>query len=334
MDSLWKELIDYARWSPSPHNIQAWKVKILSSSEAELFYDPKRLLPNTDPTGRFTMAGFGIFVENLSIAAHHFGQKVQARYYTDLLDSKRSSPTPLARLVSLPAADQEVFDRELIKKRRTSRLQYDNTAVNQTVLEELQRIAKTFGHTLTISEDPELIAWVLRLNTDTLFYDMSDKKARKEVGSWIRYSSREAHRKQDGLWAYCLGFPGLLLYLFIHGRLLFELPIIRSMTRSRYFNTTTGTKTIAWLAGPFEQATDWVNAGHMLARLWLCMTSYNVYLHPFGSIITNEKSHKRLRGKIRVNEGDANMLWLIMRLGYSTEPPRSLRLSLDEILIV
>ena len=48
----WAELVDYARWSPSPHNVQPWKLRVLSDTEARLYYDPARLLRHTDPTCR------------------------------------------------------------------------------------------------------------------------------------------------------------------------------------------------------------------------------------------------------------------------------------------
>ncbi len=62
------------------------------------------------------------------------------------------------------------------------------------------------------------------------------------------------------------------------------------------------------------------------------MTKHGVYLHPFGSIITNETAHQRLRQKFAVDEHE-NTLWLVMRLGYSELPPRSLRKDLEEIIL-
>ena len=33
----WTELLDYARWSPSPHNVQPWRLRVLSATEARLY---------------------------------------------------------------------------------------------------------------------------------------------------------------------------------------------------------------------------------------------------------------------------------------------------------
>jgi len=58
----WAELLETARWAPSPHNIQTWKLRALTDDEAELAYDPARTLPATDPGGAFIRVGLGVFV--------------------------------------------------------------------------------------------------------------------------------------------------------------------------------------------------------------------------------------------------------------------------------
>ena len=71
--------------------------------------------------------------------------------------------------------------------------------------------------------------------------------------------------------------------------------------------------------------------GRMLTRMWLTLTANGVYLHPFGSVITNRRANARLRERIGVD--DANEVpWLLVRLGRSAEPPRSLRLETDALL--
>src|SRR4051812_44991425 len=54
-EGLWREGLAYARWTPSPHNIQSWRLRLISPEHAEVYYDPRRLLPKTDPTSAFTM---------------------------------------------------------------------------------------------------------------------------------------------------------------------------------------------------------------------------------------------------------------------------------------
>jgi hypothetical protein len=330
---MWEALAEYARWSPSPHNVQPWQLRARSEAEADLFYVPGRLLPAEDPLGRFLMVALGIFVENLAVAARARGFDVEAEYADiPVLDSTSSKPALFAQLRLVESANGDDFDPELIVRRRTSRVAYDGRVVPDPVLAELAEICSPYGNELVSSSDSELISWVLALNRDALFEDMTNAKTRREVGSWLRFSEREAARRKDGFSPACLGFPGWLLYLFFHYRGFFELPGLRHAVRRLYFRTMRGTSTIVWLVGPFEGHDDWVRSGRLLARLWLALTRAGLYLHPFGSIITNEPANERLRARLE-HDPSQGTLWFIMRVGASAEPPRSARLPRAQILL-
>jgi hypothetical protein len=279
------------------------------------------------------MVALGIFVEHLAVAARARGFDVEPEYADiPMLDSASSSPALFARLRLVESQDGDDFDRELIVRRRTSRVAYDGRVVAQAVLAELTDICSPYGNQLVSSSDPELISWVLALNRDALFEDMTNAKTRREVGSWLRFSEREAARRKDGFSPACLGFPGWLLYLFFHYRGVFELPGLRQAVRRLYFRTMRGTSTIVWFVGPFDGPEDWTRSGRLLARLWLALTRAGLYLHPFGSIITNEQANERLRTRLEHDPAQGT-LWFIMRVGGSAEPPRSARLPRDDILV-
>jgi hypothetical protein len=332
MTNHWFEILEYARFAPSPHNIQPWKIKIKDDRTADIYYLPDRLLPKTDPTGRFTILGFGIFFETIKIAANKYGYTLTVDYPNTQFDYTKREPTYFATLTLEPTNEKDILEAELIIKRRTSRIPYNGKLIDQQVQEELKGIARQYNNELTITTDPDLVNWLMFLNRDTLFYDMNDDNSRSEVGSWIRTSMQESLTTKDGLAAYALGFPGWLVKLFINHHEIMELPLVKQIIQSYYLSSMNGTTTIAWLKAPFKTPHDWMKNGHMLARLWLTMTKYNIYLHPFGSIITNPKAHHKLVEKIHAREGEKE-LWLIMRLGYSNEPPRSQRLDTEQIIL-
>jgi hypothetical protein len=327
----WSELIDLARWAPSPHNIQTWKVRPLSEDEAELLYDPARTLPATDPDGAFTKAGLGVFVETLAVAAASRGLRLDVAWDDFELDARAPAPRRAASL-RLVTGGRDDLDPELIRRRRTSRLPFDGRAVDQTLLAELDATCRGYGHRFTATSDPSFVDWVLELNRDTLFYDLADERGRREIGSWLRFSERRAAAERDGFSPSCLGFPGWLLFLFFRLPAITALPGINGAIRRSYFATTAGTRTVAWIQGPFGGHLDSIESGRMLARLWLTLTRDGVQLHPFGSIITNARANARLRERIHVADGETPP-WLVVRLGYSTEPPRSHRLRTDELLV-
>lgn len=333
-DALWREILEYGILSPCPHNTQPWRFRLETDGSVTLLYDPERLLPDTDPTGRFCMAGFGILLEMLSIAAAPHGFKVAVSRLTATLDPHKAGLQPLAKLtlVERKAEEAESLDRQLIRDRRTSRLPYDDVPVADSVLEELASIARASGHELEFSTERSQVNWVVRLNASTMFFDMSEPLSRNEVGRWIRYSRREASQKADGLAAYAMLFPGWLMKLFVKHNYLFAVPGVKQLALSFYAYSMRGTRTVAWLSGPFEHMDDWENAGRMMARLWLTMTLHGVYLHPFGSVITNPRSHQMMARHF-ANQKRAHDLWLLVRLGHSDEPPCAMRLPLDQLIV-
>lgn len=330
--AIWLEILDYGRWAPSPHNVQSWRFKLEQDGSCTLLYDPTRLLPDTDPTGRFCTAGFGLLIEMLDIAAAARGLSVKVESLTNKLDASKTELTPFIRLTLVERTRAETLSRDLILNRRTSRLPYDDVPVSRAVLDELASVAAAYDHRFEFSTDPKEVAWTVRLNADTMFFDMSDPVARNEVGGWIRFSRAEAMRRADGLAAYAMHFPGLLMRLFVHHNYLFRIPGIYQGVRWFYERSMRGTKTVAWLSGPYGTHDEWIATGRMLARLWLTMTKHGVYLHPFGSVITNAKAHARMAEHF--NDGSRKHdLWLLLRLGHSDVPPSAQRLTLEQLLV-
>jgi hypothetical protein len=120
--------------------------------------------------------------------------------------------------------------------------------------------------------------------------------------------------------------------LFFKANWIFQIPGIHQFCKWTYKRSMRGTKTVAWISGKFEEQGDCVNAGRMLARLWLTMTKHGIYLHPFGSVITNHRSHKVMEEHF-VNANRRDPLWLLVRLGQSDTPPRAMRLELEDIIV-
>jgi hypothetical protein len=201
------------------------------------------------------------------------------------------------------------------------------------VLEELSRVVEPFGHQFEFSNDPEEVAWVVRLNADTMFSDLRDDATRREIGSWVRYTWAEAQRRGDGLASFAMLSPSWLMWLFFERNWLFQVPGLHQLSKWAYKRSMRGTRTVAWISGKFQEQPDCLVAGRALARLWLTMTKHGVYLHPFGSVITNPRSHQLMKDHF-ADARRRHPLWLLVRLGHSDVPPRAFRLSLDELIVL
>ena len=67
--TVWHDILNVATLAPSPHNVQAWKFRIVSDFGLELFLDPARCLPDEDLTGAFMISSMGMMLEALSLVA-------------------------------------------------------------------------------------------------------------------------------------------------------------------------------------------------------------------------------------------------------------------------
>ena len=195
------------------------------------------------------------------------------------------------------------------------------------MLAELSAVASGFGHEARFSTEPGFVRWVVELNAATLFYDLAEDDRRAEIRQWTRTSEREALRRADGFSPRCLGFPGPLVRLFFDHHALVR-PAEAGLRRL-YLRQMRGTATVGWIAGPWATPREWYDAGRMLLRFWLAATAHGLVLQPFGSVITNPTAHARLDERISAG---ADPVWLLLRLGYSAEPPRSERLPVEAVL--
>ncbi len=328
----WIDLLEIAKWCPTIHNLQPQKLKIISEDEAHLYYDPSRLLPHGDPDSIFATVAMGVFIEHMSVTAGKYGYTVNVEKIFDDISVKKEEDTIFAILKLKKSAQKEPLCSSLIKKRRTSRGRYDGAPVKKTVLEELEKEARFFDNTFHYTQDNELINQLKKVNQEALFEDLENDDIRNELDSLFRYNKVDAALKKDGLWARCMGFAGGLLRSVFKDYQIWTKGISKKILRNTYMSSFIGTTTICWYRGPFNTKSDYIDSGRMFARSWLKLTNFDLYIHPFGSLITNQSAHKKIK-KHFYDKNDHQPIWMIYRLGYSKTPARSYRLETDEFLI-
>ena len=328
----WNELIDYARWCPTVHNLQPHLIKIVSETEAELYYNPKKLLPVGDSQSIFSTVAMGIFIENLSIASGFYGKKIIIEEILNPIDVNAKSNSLFAKLKIVDSDFKEPLNRDLILKRRTSRLHYDGNSISENTLSKLKNQTEAFDHEFFSTSDEDFIKSIIDMNQETLFEDLESKPMRDELDKLFRYSKDEAEAQKDGLWAKCMGFSGSLMKSVFNNHKKWTKGLRRNLLSHNYKNSFKGTSTICWFGGDFENTNDWLQAGRMFARNWLLLTQENAYLQPFGSLITNKNAYKKINQKF-TQPSNNKKIWMIFRAGYSNEPTKSYRLSTDEIII-
>src|SRR6185295_8968899 len=79
--SIWKTLLETAIYTPSPHNVQPWRLRIVSDESADLLIEKRRTLPKEDPTGSFIILTMGICIEARRIGSAKRSLKLDYKLY-------------------------------------------------------------------------------------------------------------------------------------------------------------------------------------------------------------------------------------------------------------
>ncbi|MBA3748895.1 MAG: hypothetical protein H0W96_15595 [Solirubrobacterales bacterium] len=334
MPTPWDTILSYARRYPSPHNTQPIKLRIDGLS-AEIFYDLDLGLPAGDAYGiPFGSVAAGIFIETVSIAAHSLGYSVAERLdFTPMDFTSGDRLHPLGVLTLEPSAEPiDDLAPDLLLSRRTSRLRYEQRPVPPAVMDEARRMAGNYDQTLAGTSERRLVDEVIAVNQRTLFYDLEKPAMREEIQGYLRYSERQARTPGDGLSARCLGLPGPLLRVIMGNYWVWKIPVLSAGLKQIYLRSMRGVAHVAWMKGPFANERDYTVAGRAFLRVWLLLSSHGLYLHPFGSVITNPRSHRELVAAVGEDEG-TDMIWMLFRVGYSAQPPESHRRELRELVL-
>jgi hypothetical protein len=332
--SRWRAILEVARSSPSPHNVQPWRVRLLSSHRAELYIDGTRTLPNEDLTGCFVLSAMGMFLEALDLTACEHGFRLDYRLMDDvrvfagkMADSANRTITLFALLeLSYEPARPVHFTGSGLLARRTSRLSLKPRQVPGEAVARLTALAAEFGHRYTHLTDAGLIEETLDRNITAVFHDMNYRPYHDEIASWFRLSPRAAATHRDGLDWRCMNLSRIEFWMSARLPWLLKLPVARAFLRRRYRKQLGCVPAIGILSGPFFEAEHTLATGRFLLRFWLEVTALGLYFHPYGNLVTNAAAAEWTRRRIGIENS-----WLIFKIGYSDVPPKSLRRTVEQI---
>ena len=331
----WRELIEIAIHAPSPHNVQPWRVRISSDTEAELLIEKDRTLPKEDVTGSFIILTMGLFIEALSLLAANRGLRLSyeplqklSQFTPDKIEQTEDQLLPFAVLKLEPAESKPLFSDSLFMQRRTSRLPFLPEAVPTDASNALSRVAQDWSQRYEQVTDGRTIERLLEYNTDALFEDLNTTAYHDEIVEWFRFTNRSSRRTRDGLDFRCMNSSRLSFWMVARFPELLQFSLTSPMLRRIYRKQLGPVPTLGILSGRFWEPDDAFETGRFLMRFWLELARHNLYLHPYGNLVTNRAAAARCLAVLGIPD-----IWLIFKVGYSKEPPKSHRRSVEEVLV-
>jgi len=282
-----RNALSYAILAPNPHNRQPWLVDLKSDSEAVLYCQLDRRLPETDPFNRQITIGLGCFLETLRIAASSFGYSAQITPFPEGGDEASLDARPVAHIVleeNNTAADP-LFS--AILNRHTDRSAYDlDRPVVAPALEKVLSAGQVEQTASAAITDPGMVTKLRGLTWRAWVIETETPQTHMETVNLMRIGRREIEAQPDGL---ALGGP-----------MLEALNVVGIITREKLADpaSTAFQQTVEFMRPPIETAMGYVTvktnsnsrraqiaAGGAYVRLNLQANALGVSMHPLSQAL-------------------------------------------------
>lgn len=312
-----QSILYLASLAPSGHNTQPWFVKYVEPYNWVIGNDKTKWLPAVDPTQRETILSIGAFIQNLELAASHYGYTCQ---FDLLAQSNQDENIISAKLAK--SSNELDFDVSKIKMRRTVRSSYLSERLRKEDIDFLLQPERDYFH--FIPKETKEYDW---LNEQTIEANRSQSyrdEAQKELAAWIRFSSNDAQKYNDGLTTASMeieGIPSWILRNFYE-----EADVMKNSFREQSIDKVR--KQVAqsggWLliTSKNNSVATLLETGRKMQRLFLQVREKNIALHPMTQILEESTTSQILNQSMGIQDN----VQFILRMGYLKNYPEPVSL--------
>ncbi len=323
----------------SAHNTQAWKFKIISDTEAEIYIDEKRLLPQTDPPTRQIHISGGCFLETLAIGSTLIQYQTTISLFPkgDYTQSEIGEK-PFACIKLTPQKESNSHPlAEHIFKRHTSRLVYEGNIISDETKDTLIKESASEYSRLIIQNKQEEIKPYLDLFKEAMKIESFNLPTNEETRRMFRFNSEEIETKRDGLTFEGQGTTGMAK--------VFTKMAVKNNEESwnkksnvdagleKFNKGVDSSKGLVYWITETNTIKDWINVGRDITRFLLVLTKNDMYAHPLNQGIQEYKAMDETRIKLdSLMKIEPNQkIQMIVRIGKSEKPFVSYRRHLNDL---
>ncbi len=331
----YSELFELANHYPSPHNGQPIELKQLDDQNFDMYFERRRGLQAAEISYLFSYVTMGVFIDHLALCAKALGYDFSYSLRLPkiaLLKGEGAIQFGTCRITpSTSAPDRALYETLLF--RQTSRKKY-NQGVSSDLSQSMIDIAQSNNMEL-YKMDRAGTHQAIWLNQRAVFDDMFDDGVRKELNYWLRYSKKEKETKKDGLAYDCMEMSGSIIKFIVRHYRILRMPGISSLLKRYYLRTMSDNSDAYYMLTPFSNEQEAFDVGVAIMKIWEVVAADRSYLHPFGTIMSNEAAHQDFLKLANIAHEDKtkNFLVFIYRCGKSEKPHSSLRLPVKEHLL-
>ncbi len=335
------KVLAYAILAPNPHNKQPWIIKLSQENSFDLYVDPSRLLPATDPYYRQVHISQGTFLETLAIAATGLGYRADIHYFpqgeygNNVLKNKPIASIALVKQEGIQA--DPLFN--YLLKRQSNKSEYLNKPLTQPQLNELAVFHGKALSNLSLVDSPEAKQKLEKVLTEAMQIEVGDKERDLETVKMFRFNQAEVKRYRDGFGLAQSGVGGVkkfMLEKFILSRESVENNSTEFGQQAVAItqNTAASTATFGWLTTTSNTRLDQVMVGREYCRINIQTTAMGLAQHPMSQVLQEYKEvlplQKEFKNHFNIKQSDT--VQMLFRLGEAVPVAHSPRRALQSII--
>jgi len=319
----YKELIQKAIKAPSGHNTQPWKFKTDEDS-ITIYPDYNRSLPIVDADNHALFISLGCALENLVIAAQHFGFKTNITYYTE----QAGSESIVVQLTPSSAEKENGVLFNSIDIRQATRNKYNREPIPEKDIEKLRAISKQEDVQAILITTEKDTQQILELIKEGNMMQFSNPSFIAELIKWIRFNKKAAIKQGDGLYGAVTGNPSVPAWF---GKLVMKLSYSPKKEASKCVELINSSSALMIFIAERNDKKAWINVGRSFERTVLMAASLNIN-HAHANMPCEElEVRQKLIDLLGLKNGEQPLL--LIRLGYSEKMPYSFRRPLNDIML-
>lgn len=349
-DDIRIAVLSYALLAPSPHNKQPWLValnernRIDENARMELYVDPQRLLPETDPPYRQIHIGQGTFLENLALAAAHFGYRADIDYFPRGMYGNTVLEQKPVAVVDLVATGTSTTDPlfEYVLQRQSNKRVFADRSLSDAQIDDIRAVLE--GHapdfSLTVATDAARRRRLVEFATEAMRIEVSSRRRIAESVAMFRFNDEELARYRDGFGVPQMGADGIRKYLIEQWFISRESFLADDSTFAA--QSVDGTRSQAqsaaafgWLVSKCNTRLDQVVAGRLYNRIALTAAAQGVAIHPLSQVLQEYADMTALqqRFKTYLDVPEDATVQMFFRLGIADPVRHTARRSPSDLLM-
>ncbi|MEI6104545.1 MAG: hypothetical protein WCP70_11425 [Methanothrix sp.] len=306
-------LLNYAVLAPSSHNSQPWKFNVTNDSIL-VFADRSRRLQVADRDQRELYISLGCALENLIVAADHFGYNSSVAYFPGDEDLVAKVVLQPAANPSNPSRDTRLFS--AILSRQTNRNPYEPRAISESDLKTIKSLSSDEDVSIFITSDSAIKKGFQDLVVQANGIQYSDANFKSELGHWLGQG--------------VMGPTGVQAKMAQLAVVFLDVGPEQSKKDAELINST---PYLGFLSTTKNDSISSLKAGRVLERFWLTATALGVSLHPMSQALEVAETKANLIDLLPAKSG-MMQVQQAFRLGYAKPATEhSPRRPLQEVLM-